>query len=131
MSVPVDSLFILFVNSCRKEEERIRQLNSRYAPAPPEITQKASPQRYRPPRSDQSTRQTRPDLSRDNDTSNYTDGNRRGRRSRSPTPERSPEVALHSSPVDTSPRGPLGIPRRHMTMAERKRIEWERERSKP
>lgn len=109
----------------RKEEERIRDLNSRYGPEPP--TLKPSPQRHKPPRSDPTTRLAQ---GRETEISNYTDNNRRGRRSRSQTPERSrsPEVPSHTSPVDTSPKGPMGIPRRHMTLAEKKRQEWERDR---
>lgn len=109
----------------RKEEDRIRQLNSRFGPEP---TVKASPQRHKPPRSDPAPRLAQ---GLETETSNYTDNYRRGRRSRSVTPERerSPEPS-YSTPVDTSPKAPVGIPRRHLTLAEKKRMEWEREKGK-
>ncbi|XP_060602947.1 trichohyalin-like isoform X3 [Ruditapes philippinarum] len=113
----------------RKEEDRIKKLNSQYDP---EESFKKPPQRHQPTRSDPpATRQTRYDRGRDTENSNYTDGNRRGRRSRSPSdqrsPDRSPDLPSYTTP-DTSPKAPVGIPRRHMTLAEKKRLEWEKDR---
>ncbi|KAL4226045.1 post-embryonic retina morphogenesis in camera-type eye [Mactra antiquata] len=110
----------------RKEEERIKDLNSRYAP---DESRKISPQRHKPPRSDPVTRL---DRGRETEISNYTENNnRRGRRSPSPSEqrsiERSPDLPSYTTP-DTSPKGPIGIPKRHMTLAEKKRLEWEKER---
>ncbi|WAR25367.1 CCD66-like protein [Mya arenaria] len=111
----------------KKEEERLKQLNARYNP---EVILK--PQRHKGPRSDPSAKMTRTDIGRVTDLSNYTDGNRRGRHSRSPSPEDTPDVPSRHSPVDTSPKAhakaPVGIPMRHMTLAEKKRLEWDRER---
>lgn len=110
----------------RKEEVRIKDLNTRYAP---EENRKPSPQRHKPPRSDPATRI---DRGRETEITNYSDNNnRRGRRSPSPSEqrslERSPDLPSYTTP-DTSPKGPLGVPRRHMTLAEKKRLEWEKER---
>ncbi|XP_045166612.2 trichohyalin-like isoform X3 [Mercenaria mercenaria] len=113
----------------RKEEERIKHLNAQYDPGE---SFKKPPQRHVPTRSDPpATRQTRYDRGRETENTNYTDGNRHGRRSRSPSdqrsPDRSPDLPSYTTP-DTSPKAPVGIPRRHMTLAEKKRLEWERER---
>lgn len=114
------------INGCRKEEDRIKQLNARYAP---ENVINVKDKR-KGPRSDPATRMTRHDPGRDTDLSNYTDGNRRRRPvSRSPTPERTPDPPVHDHHLDSSPKGPPpAVPLKHMTLAEKKRLEWERER---
>ncbi|XP_052284957.1 trichohyalin-like isoform X3 [Dreissena polymorpha] len=107
----------------KKEEDRIQQLNAKYAP---DSVLNLKPQRHKGPHSDPATRVTRADIGRTTDLSNYTDNNRRGRHSRTPSPDINEPA--HSSPVDASPKTAMGIPRRHMTLAEKKRLEWEKDR---
>mgnify|MGYP006890313797 CR=1 FL=1 len=100
-------------------------MNSRFGPEPV----KSTPQRHKPPQSNPNPSRTLAQ-GRETEISYYTDGYRRGRRSRSVTPERSPEPYHSSSAQDLSPKAPAGIPRRHLTLAEKKRMEWDTQRGK-
>ena len=143
MSIVIKRLCFTNILFSRKEEERIQNLMEKYGGIEPSPQMKPAPEKKRSTKSDQDRHARHERIH--TEESNYTDY-RRGRRSpsgsrsrtpdRSRTPERSrprsrtPELH-HSSPY-SSPKAdkPPGIPRQHMTLAEKKRIEWERDRGK-